>query len=112
MKTITFDEFDQVELRSGIIIHAEDFPKARKPAFKITADFGEEIGKLTTSAQVKDLYKLDDLIGKRIVGCVNLGEKNIAGFLSQFLIVGFKNEQGHVTLLSSDHSVPNGSKLC
>lgn len=111
MKNITYEEFEQVELRSGIIIKAEAFPKAQKPAFKIWADFGNEIGVLQTSAQVTVHYTLESLIGRSIVGCVNLGEKNIAGFLSQFLLVGFSDESGAICLITVDPKVPNGQKL-
>ncbi len=89
MKTITYEEFEQVELRSGTVIKVEDFPRAKKPAYKVWADFGPEIGVLQTSAQVTVHYTPETLLGRSIVGCINLGEKNIAGFLSQFLLVGF-----------------------
>lgn len=112
MNLITYDEFEKVELRSGTIIKAEEFPRARKPAFKVWADFGPEIGILQTSAQVTIHYTIDSLIGKSIVGCVNLGEKNIAGFLSQFLLVGFADSNGAICLISSDLKVSNGQKLC
>jgi tRNA-binding protein len=108
---ITWEEFEKVNLRSGTILKAEVFPKARKPAYKIWADFGSEIGVLQTSAQVTVHYMPESLIGKSIVGCVNLGEKNIGGFLSQFLLAGFPDEQGAVCLVSPDPKVPNGQKL-
>jgi tRNA-binding protein len=108
---ITYEDFEKVNLRSGKILKVEDFPKARKPAYKIWADFGPEIGVLQTSAQVTVHYTPQSLMGKSIVGCVNLGEKNIGGFLSQFLLVGFPDEQGAVCLVSPDPSVPNGQKL-
>jgi len=111
MKTITFAEFDQVDLRSGTIVKVEPFPKARKPAFKIWADFGNEIGVLQTSAQVTVNYTPESLVGRPIVGCVNLGEKNIAGFISQFLIVGFSDEKDGICLVTVDPKVPNGQKL-
>lgn len=112
MKIITYEEFEQVQLRSGTIVKAEEFPRARKPAYKIWADFGPEIGVLQTSAQITVHYSLDSLIGKSIVGCVNLGEKNIAGFLSQFLLVGFADRNGAICLISANPEVPNGQKLC
>lgn len=112
MKHITFDEFSQVELRAGTILRAEEFPKAKKPAFKIWADFGPEIGELQTSAQITVHYDMDELKGKKIMGCVNLGEKNIGGFMSQFLLVGMYDEAGAVTLVTPEHDVPNGAKLC
>ena len=109
--SITYDEFEQVDLRSGTIVRAEEFTRAKKPAYKIWADFGEAIGILQTSAQVTVHYTLQSLIGRSIVGCINLGEKNIAGFLSQFLIVGFSNEVGAISLVTIDPFVPNGQKL-
>lgn len=112
MTTITYEEFEKVDLRSGTIIKAEEFARAKKPAFKVWADFGQEIGVLQTSAQVTMHYTLESLVGKSIVGCVNLGEKNIAGFLSQFLLVGFADENGGICLVSSDPKAPNGQKLC
>lgn len=109
--TITYDEFAKVDLRSGTITKAEPFPKAKKPAYKIWADFGPEIGVLQTSAQVTHHYTPDSLIGKSIVGCVNLGEKNIAGFISQFLLVGFSDCDGNICLITTHLSVPNGQKM-
>lgn len=111
MKTITYEEFANVELRSGTIIKVEPFPKAKKPAFKVWADFGQEIGVLQTSAQITVHYTPETLLGKKIIGCVNLGEKNIAGFISQFLLVGFSNENGDICLITFDHTVANGQKL-
>jgi tRNA-binding protein len=111
MKNISYEEFEQVELRSGTIIKAEPFPKAKKAAFKIWADFGNEIGVLQTSAQVTVHYTPETLIGRSIIGCVNLGEKNIAGFLSQFLLVGFSDATGAICLVTVDPKVPNGQKL-
>jgi tRNA-binding protein len=108
---ITWEDFEKVNLRSGTILKAEVFPKARKPAYKIWADFGPEMGVLQTSAQVTVHYTPESLLGKSIVACVNLGEKNIGGFLSQFLLVGFPDEQGAVCLVSPDPKVPNGQKL-
>ncbi|HEV2601633.1 MAG TPA: tRNA-binding protein [Candidatus Babeliales bacterium] len=109
---ITYEEFERVDLRSGIITKVEDFPRAKKPAFKVWADFGPEIGVLQTSAQVTAHYTPETLMGRPIVGCVNLGEKNIAGFLSQFLLVGFPDEQGKICLVTVDPKAPNGQKLC
>lgn len=108
---ITYDDFEKVDLRSGTIVKAEAFPKAKKPAYKIWADFGPEIGILQTSAQVTVHYTPETLIGRKIVGCVNLGEKNIAGFLSQFLIVGFNDGNGGICLATMDPKVSNGQKL-
>ena len=111
MAIISYNEFEKVDLRSGMIVKVELFPKAKKPAYKIWADFGREFGVLQTSAQVTILYTPESLVGRPIVGCVNLGEKNIAGFLSQFLLVGFANESGAISLIAADPVVPNGQKL-
>jgi tRNA-binding protein len=100
-----------VELRVGTITKVEAFPEARKPAYKIWADFGAEFGVKQTSAQITVHYKLEELVGKQIVGCLNLGDKKIAGFTSQFLCTGFPDEQGAVVLISPDKPVPNGAKL-
>ncbi len=108
---ISYNDFEKVDLRSGTITHAEPFPRAKKPAYKIWADFGPEIGILQTSAQVTAHYTPELLIGRSIIGCVNLGEKNIAGFVSQFLLVGFSDDNGAICLITVDPEVPNGKKL-
>ncbi len=82
MAVITYEEFERVDVRSGTIVKVEEFPRAKKPAFKVWADFGSDIGVLQTSAQVTSHYTPDSLMGKQIVGCVHLGEKNIEGFVS------------------------------
>ncbi|MCX7121368.1 MAG: tRNA-binding protein [Gammaproteobacteria bacterium] len=111
MSIISYDDFQKVNLRSGTIIKAEIFPKAKKPAYKIWADFGSDIGVLQTSAQVTHHYTPESLVGKIIVGCVNLGEKNIAGFVSQFLLLGFSDVNGDICLITTDPKVPNGNKM-
>ena len=111
MNIITYDDFEKVELRSGTIVKAEEFPRAKKPAFKVWGDFGPAIGVLQTSAQVTVHYTPESLVGRSIVGCVNLGEKNIGGFMSQFLLVGFAGENGAICLVTVDPKVPNGQKL-
>lgn len=111
MPTITYEEFERVNLCSGTIIRVEEFSRAKKPAFKIWADFGSEIGIRQTSAQVTKNYTPDTLVGKQIIGCMNLGEKNIAGFISQFLLVGFSNTDDSICLATVDPKVPNGQKL-
>ena len=112
MKTISYEEFAQVELRSGTIVKVELFPRAKKPAYKIWVDFGPKFGVLQTSAQVTVNYTPEALLNRVIVGCINLGEKNVAGFKSQFLLVGFPDEKENISLLSVDHEVSNGEKLC
>lgn len=108
---ISYKDFEKVDLRSGTIIKAEEFSRAKKPAYKIWVDFGQELGILQTSAQVTKHYTTESLIGRSIVGCVNLGEKNIAGFTSQFLLVGFSDNNGDICLVTVEPSVPNGKKL-
>lgn len=109
MKEISWSDFEMVELRSGTITKVEAFPKARKPAYKIWADFGE-FGEKKSSAQVTDLYSPEDLIGKQILGVINFPKKQIADFQSEFLLTGFVTEEG-VILAVPDRSVLNGCKL-
>lgn len=109
--TISYEQFSQVDLRAGTVVKAETFVRARNPSYKIWVDFGEEIGVLQTSAQVTVHYAPETLIGKKVVGCVNLGERNIAGFMSQFLLVGFSDSEGAIVLIGADTEVPNGQKL-
>lgn len=111
MTTISYEQFSQVHLRSGTIIKVEPFPRAKKPAYKVWADFGPQLGILQTSAQVTHYYTPEQLINKSIVGCTNLGEKNIAGFTSQFLLVGFEDQHNHICLVTVDPQVPNGKTL-
>lgn len=108
--TITYEDFAKVELRSGRIVKVEEFPRARKSAYKVWVDFGE-FGIKQTSAQITHHYKAEDLIGKLVVGCINLEPKNIAGFTSEFLLVGFPDENGDVCLVTTSPEVPNGQKL-
>src|ERR1043166_2618703 len=108
---ISFADFEKVDLRSGTVIKVEEFPRAKKPAYKIWVDFGPHIGVKQTSAQVTAHYTPEMLIGRSVVGCVNLEEKNIAGFISQFLLVGFKDEEGKICLITVDPKVPNGEKM-
>ena len=112
MQNITYEEFEKVKILSGTIIKAEPFPRATKPAFKIWADFGTNIGVLQTSAQVTAHYTTESLIGMTIAGCVNLGERNIAGFMSQFLLLGFEDANGDISLITALKPVPNGQTMC
>ncbi|MBX3486602.1 MAG: tRNA-binding protein [Candidatus Paracaedibacteraceae bacterium] len=111
MTQITYDDFEKVDLRSGTVIKAEPNLKAKKPAYKIWVDFGDQIGIKQTSAQVTHHYTPEMLIGKSVLGCLNLGTRNIAGFTSEFLLVGFSDNDGHIILATTDSSVPNGNKL-
>lgn len=91
---------------------AQESRRIKKPAFKVWADFGATIGVLQTSAQVTVHYTSETLLGRQILGCINLGEKNIAGFASQFLLVGFGDTSSAICLITVDPKVPNGQKMC
>jgi tRNA-binding protein len=110
METITWHDFEQVELRVGTILEAADFPGARKPAYKIMVDFGP-FGIKWSSAQITKHYTKEELPGRQILGVINFPEKQIANFMSQFLITGFADDNGDIVLASIDKPVPNGSKL-
>ena len=109
--TIQYKDFEQVELRSGTVVRVEPFPKAIKPSYKIWVDFGEQIGIKQTSAQITVHYTPESLIGHPVLGCINLPPKNIAGFTSEFLLVGCADHNGAVCLATVDPKVPNGQKL-
>jgi tRNA-binding protein len=111
MKEITWDAFAEVELRVGTIIRAEAFPEARKPAFKVWADFGPEIGVKKSSAQITAAYAPETLPGKQILGVVNFPPRQIGPFRSEFLLTGFVREDGAVILAVPDTPVPNGARL-
>jgi len=111
MNIINYEDFARVELRSGIVVKVEPFPRAQKPSYKVWVDFGPEIGTKQTSAQVTKHYTLEALQGRLVVGCVNLAPRNIAGFMSEFLLVGFPDQQGAVCLITADPVVPKGQKL-
>lgn len=111
MKQITWQEFEQIELRAGTIIAVEDFPEAKKPAYKITVDFGPEIGVKKSSAQLTTLYSKAELLGRQIIGVVNFPPKQIGPMRSEVLITGFYKEAGAVVLAIPERQVPDGAKL-
>jgi tRNA-binding protein len=108
---ISYDDFAKVDIRSGTVVKTEPFPRALKPAYKVWVDFGSEIGILQTSAQVTVHYTPETLVGRQVLGAVNLGKKNIAGFESQFLMLGCPDPQGAVCLATLDPRVENGMRL-
>jgi tRNA-binding protein len=110
MQTITWPEFEKVELRVGTILQALTFPEARKPAYKLQVDFGE-FGLKWTSAQITKHYQLEDLIGRQIIGVFNFPPKQIGKFMSEFLVTGFADENGDIVLASPERTVTNGQKL-
>ncbi|HEX6982423.1 MAG TPA: tRNA-binding protein [Balneolaceae bacterium] len=111
MKTINWNDFEQVELRVGTITRVEDFPEARKPAYKLTVDFGDDIGLKKSSAQITDLYSKEELTGKQVVGVVNFPPKQIGPFISECLVTGFYRDDDNVVLAIPDKKVSNGAKL-
>lgn len=111
METIDWNDFEKVELRVGTIVEVEDFPEARKPAYKLRIDFGDEIGMRKSSAQITDIYTREELIGRQIVGVVNFPAKQIGPMRSECLVTGFHRQDGAVVLARPDSEVPNGAKL-
>lgn len=111
MESISWNDFERVELRIGTIVRVEPFPEARKPAYKVWVDFGPEIGEKKSSAQITELYRPEDLVGRQIVGVVNFPVKQIGPFRSEFLLTGFHNSDGHVVIAVPERDVPNGAKL-
>lgn len=108
---IDYNDFEKVDIRVGKIIKAEDFPEARKPAYKLEIDFGPEIGIKKSSVQIVDLYKKEELKGLLVLGVVNFPPKQIGPFMSEVLTVGVPNEEGQVVLVRPDKSANLGSKL-
>jgi tRNA-binding protein len=111
MKKIEWSDFQKVELRVGTIIDVQDFPEARKPAYILRVDFGEDIGVKKSSARITDLYGKEDLMGKRVMAVVNFPPKQIGPIRSECLVTGFHREDGAVVLAVPDREVPNGAKL-
>lgn len=111
MTTISWQEFEQVDLRVGTIVSAEVFAEARQPAYILHVDFGADLGVLKSSAQITDLYQPDALVGQQVVGVVNFPAKQIGPIQSQCLITGLPQGDGSVVLVQPDRQVSNGLKL-
>jgi tRNA-binding protein len=109
--TISYDAFAQVDIRVGTILAAEPFPEARKPAYKLTIDFGPEIGVKRSSAQLTANYTLDALVGRQVAAVLNFAPRQIGPFMSEVLVLGFPDTAGAVVLVVPDKSVANGGKL-
>ncbi len=108
---ISWQEFEKVDLRVGTVVQVDEFPEARSPAYKLTIDFGEEIGLRKSSAQITVHYQPAELVGIQVVAVVNFPKKQIGPFMSECLVTGFADESGAIVLAQVERPVPNGSKL-
>lgn len=108
---IQFDDFLKVDIRVGTVIEAVEFPEARKPAFKLKIDFGDEIGTKKSSAQITVHYRADELVGRQVGAVVNFPPRQIGPFMSEVLTLGFADENGDIVLLQPERAVPNGSRM-
>lgn len=108
---IKYEDFEKVDIRSGEIIKVEDFPEARKPMYKLTIDFGSEIGTKKSSAQITKHYTKEELVGKQVIGVVNFPPKQIGPFISEVLTLGLADENDDVVLLTPTKKVPLGKKM-
>lgn len=108
---IAYETFAAVDLRVGTILEAHPFPEARKPAYKLVIDFGEELGIRKSSAQITKVYTLEELVGRQVVAVVNFPPKQIGPFRSDCLVCGFDRAPGEVVLVTPTQAVPNGSRL-
>ena len=111
MELITWNDFEKLEIRVGQVIEVNDFPKARKPAYKLQIDFGDELGIKNSSAQITQHYTKEDLLNKQVIAVVNFPPKQIAGFISECLVLGIYDENNDVILLKPERPVKNGQKI-
>lgn len=111
MELITWNDFEKLEIRVGQVIEVNDFPKARKPAYKLVIDFGDELGIKNSSAQITHHYAKNDLLNKQVIAVINFPPKQIAGFISECLVLGIYDENNDVILLKPERPVKNGQKI-
>jgi tRNA-binding protein len=109
--TITIEQFTTVDIRIGTVVSAEAFPEARKPAYKLLIDFGNEIGRKKSSVQITQHYKPEQLIGRQVCAVVNFPPRQIGPFKSEVLTLGFSDHDGYVVLINADQPIPNGARL-
>ena len=110
-ETITFNDFQKIEIRVGTIVDVQEFPEARRPAYKLWVDFGQEFGIRKTSAQVTKNYTKKNLMRRQVAAVINFPSKQIGKFMSEILVLGFPDSSGEVVLISLDKTVPNGGRL-
>jgi tRNA-binding protein len=110
-ETISWNDFEKVELRAGTIIRAEDFPEAKKPAYKLWINLGEQLGIKKSSAQITKLYTKEELGGTQVICVTNFAPRQVANFISEVLVTGFVLEDGEVVLARPQQTVPDGAKL-
>jgi tRNA-binding protein len=111
VEQIQFADFLKVDVRVGTIVHVEDYPEARKPAYKLEIDFGGDIGRKRSSAQITQHYRKEELVGKQVIAVVNFPPKQIGKFMSEVLTLGLPDEKGNVVLLQPTVKVPNGARM-
>jgi tRNA-binding protein len=111
METISWPDFEKVEMRVGTILEVNDFPKARNPSYQLVIDFGPETGIRKSSAQITHLYRKEDLVGRQIVAVVNFPPKQIANFMSECLVLGAVGDHKEIVLLQPDMKVTNGQRI-
>ena len=109
---IVFDDFAKVDIRAGVIVSAEPFPEARKPAYRLAIDFGPAIGVKKSSAQIAERYTLEELVGRQVMAVVNFPPRQIGPVRSEVLTLGFEDETGAIVLAGVGQPVPNGKKMC
>lgn len=109
---ISFDDFQKVDIRVGTVLAVDEFPQARKPAWKLTVDFGPDVGIKRSSAQITTHYGKADLIGRQVLGVINFPPRQIGPFLSEVLVLGLHDAAGAVVTIGPERPVPNGERMC
>ena len=107
----SFDDFMKIDIRCGTVVEAAPFPEARKPAIKLVIDFGADIGRKKSSAQITELYDPESLVGKKVMAVVNFPPRQIGPFMSEVLTLGVANDRGEVVLIAPDSEAPDGSRM-